>query len=148
MIESESGSPPLLAVSMWLTWAVLPPPHDDRPTILEPSDPMAVVGWLRLTQIGARLSTDTSQAGFGAHQLVRVNLCNCGDLPVSVSGLGFQALEGKHHRCRLTPPVVLLVGARYPLAVEVQFAPLPEVVEAEVENGDDRSWIPAYAMPH
>ena len=143
MMDSQPDAPSsvLLAISMWVTWAIPAIQESDATPTPEPDPAITVVTWLRLRELGPRLSAHTAESVPGAHQLVRFNLYNFGERSVRVCGLRLRSARGEALDCALTPSVEVNAGARYPVIVEVRRGPVTEAVEVEVAATGRRFWV-------
>jgi len=127
---------------MWLTWTI-------RPIDGAKNDPIiASVSIQRLGELAPRLQPHRdSTIVADLHQLVRFNLLNFGEQPVTVSAIALANLRGDTLTCDLIPPVVLRPGARYPMSIEVTKGPVAEAVHVGVDLDGRCHWVPAQSLP-
>jgi hypothetical protein len=132
----------LLAVPMWLTWTI-------RPIDGAKNDPIiASVSIQRLRELAPRLQSNRhSTVAVDLHQLVRFNLLNFGEQPVTVTAIALANLRGETLTCDLIPPVVVGPGARYPMSIEVTRGPVTEAVQVGVDLDGRCHWVPAQSLP-
>lgn len=133
----------MLAVTMWMTWTI-------RGADTELADPWAPVSLQRLKEIGPHLVNDAHYAGkqTGSHQLVRFNLYNFGEQPVSVFAIALTNLRGERLNYPLLSAVSVSAGARQPFSAEVTRGPVLLGAEVAVEDGaGQRHWISVHPLP-
>src|SRR5262249_2454639 len=118
----------LLAVPMWMTWTIRPIDDAKNAPII------ASVSIQRLRELAPRLQSHRdSRIATDLHQLVRFNLLNFGEQPVTVSAIALANLRGETLTCDVIPRVVLGPGARYPMSIEVTKGPVAEAVHVGVD---------------
>ena len=136
----------LLAISKWLSWVVEPPSGSSDEAANE-GHSLSTVSLERLMQLGLRLRESTPLSG-SCHQLLRFNLYNLGDDPVTVSAVALSDTAGQKLQCEVVPPVVVQAGVRYPFMFELRTALGSEAVEIHVEGiYGQRAWVQAPALP-
>jgi hypothetical protein len=136
----------LLAVTMWLTWAIRPDPNSAE--IDPPVDSqMLSVSFQRLKELGSRLAPRAQRDVNAGHQLVRFNLYNFGEQSVVVSAMALPNARGETLHCEVAPSIVVAAGARYPMIFEVLNGPIQEVAQIAVEMNGRRSWVATQSLP-
>ena len=136
----------LLAVTMWLTWAIRPDPNssdiDGHGGVQ-----MSSVSLQRLKELSSRFEPSAERNVSGYHQLVRFNLYNFGEQPVVVCAIGLPNTRGETLHCETVPSIVVAAGARYPMMVEVMNGPIKEVAEIAVKINGQRLWVATHSLP-
>jgi hypothetical protein len=136
----------LLAVTMWLTWAIRPDPNssdiDGHGGVQ-----MSSVSLQRLKELSSRFEPSAERNVSGYHQLVRFNLYNFGERSVVVCAIGLPNTRGETLRCETVPSIVVASGARYPMMVEVMNGPIKELVEIAVDINGQRLWVATQSLP-
>ena len=132
----------LLAVPMWRTWSIHAVEQDDVPVTI------STVAVTRLRQLEPRLHSN-SELGTGrdAHQLVRFNILNLSEQPVTITAVALTTVHGERLVCDVVPPILVAPDARYPIVVEVTRGPVNEAVQVEVDTSGQRLWVPAQFLP-
>jgi hypothetical protein len=136
----------LLAVTMWLTWAIRPDPDSsdvERPV----GDQLSSVSFQRLKELGVRLAPRALRDIDGVHQLVRFNLYNFGEQPVVVCAMELPNVRDEILHCDVVPSIVVAAGARYPMMVEVLNGPIQEVAQIAVDINGQRVWVETQSLP-
>ena len=134
---------------MWLTWAIRSVQDGSARVTGNTGADLTSVSLQRLGELGLRLETssDRSVTDVEVHQLVRFNLFNFGEQPVTVIAIALTTLRGETLSCELVPAVVVAAGARYPMMVETMGGPVAEGADFEVDVGSRRLWVSAQALP-
>jgi hypothetical protein len=139
--------PAMLAVTMWMTWTI----HGADTELSEDTrGALSAVSLQRLKAIGPHLVDDSHSAGkqTGSHQLVRFNLYNFGEKPVSVVAIALKNLQGERLSCPLLSTVMVSAGARQPFSAEVTRGPVLLGAEVAVEDSaGQRDWISVHLLP-
>ena len=134
---------------MWMTCTIRPVQREGESIVNDVGACLAPVSVQRLRELGPRLleTTDRTVTPTGDHQLVRFNLYNLGEEPVTVCAVAVRSLRGERLSCELLPRPVVAAGARYPIALEVGNGPVDEAVDVEVTARGHGVWVSAPLLP-
>src|SRR5262245_6699250 len=127
---SQAG--PLLGITKLFRWTVGRDLTDAVGTLDEVAV-LKVVSIQRLKALAPRLQQITDRPGGGEHhELVRFNLLNLDEKPVTVCAIGLPNVS-REMRCDVVPPVILEGGAVYPFMLETRSGFDSELVNIQVE---------------
>ena len=139
----------LLAVTMWMAWTVRSAQKMGGTEASENlTEQISIVSPQRLRELGPRLETELERMPPSeVHQVIRFNLYNFGERPITVASVELTSLASHTLPCKLTPSVVIAPGARWPVMVETMKGPVGEVVRVEVDVRGRRSWVSVQSLP-
>ena len=111
--------------------------------------PLKIVSIQRLKELAPQLVQVPEGAGGGGHpELVRFNLLNLNDEPVTVRAIGVPNARQEMLRCDVVPAVIVGGGGIYPFMLEIRSGLGSELINIEVEGtSGDRGWILARGLP-